>query len=53
MYVMLHPGASALRGSLAALRENCVTAIGLFDKVESEGGCVPSEDRKLYEAPQN
>jgi hypothetical protein len=47
------PGrASALRGRLAALQGDCVTAIRLFDKAECEAGCVPVEDRKLCEAPQ-
>jgi hypothetical protein len=49
------PGrASALRGRLAALQGDCVTAIKLFDKADAEGGggCAPSKDRKLCEAPQ-
>ena len=47
--------ASALRGRLAALQGDCVTAIRLFDNADAEGkpGCVPIEDRKLCEAPQN
>jgi hypothetical protein len=45
--------ALALRGKLAALQGDCVTAIRLFDKAESEGACAPIEDRKLCEAPQN
>jgi hypothetical protein len=46
---------SALRGRLAALQGDCLSAIRLFDKAdaESEPGCVPIEDRKLCEAPQN
>jgi hypothetical protein len=47
------PGrASALRARLAALEGDCVTAMRLFDKAESEAGCVPIEDRKLCEAPE-
>jgi hypothetical protein len=44
-----------LRGRLAALQGDCLSAIRLFDKAdaESEPGCVPIEDRKLCEAPQN
>jgi thioredoxin-like negative regulator of GroEL len=44
---------TALRGRLAALQGDCVTAIPLFHKAESEGGCVASEDRKLCEATRN
>ena len=45
--------ALVVRGRLAALQGDCVTAIRLFDKAESEGECAPLEDRKLCEAPQN
>jgi fructose 1,6-bisphosphatase len=46
---------SALRGRLAALQSDCITAIRLFDNADAEGepGCVPIADRKLCEAPQN
>ena len=45
--------ALVVRGRLAALQGDCVTAIRLFDKAESEGECAPLEDRKLCEVPQN
>jgi hypothetical protein len=44
------PGrATMLRGRLAALQGDCVTANKLFDQAEVEGGadCVPNEDRRL------
>ena len=50
------PGrATALRGRLAALQGDCVTANKLFDQAELEGGagCVPNEDRRLCMIAQN
>jgi hypothetical protein len=46
--------ASALRGRLAALQGDCVTATRLFNQADVEGGagCVPIEDRRLCAAPQ-
>ena len=45
---------AALRGKLAALQGDCVTAVKLFDRADAEGGagCAPVEDRKLCAAPQ-
>jgi hypothetical protein len=50
------PGrATALRGRLAALQGDCVTATKLFDQADLEGGagCSPLEDRRLCMVPQN
>ena len=46
--------ATALRGKLAALEGDCVTANRLFDRADAEGGpgCAPLKDRMLCAAPQ-
>lgn len=46
--------ASVLRGRLAALQGDCLTARKMFDRADAEGGagCAPIEYRNLCEAPQ-
>jgi hypothetical protein len=44
--------ASVLRGRLAALQGDCVTADKFFDQAECESGCAPLEHRKLCETPR-